>query len=331
MQIETLPVEALRPYPRNARTHSRKQLRQIADSILKFGFNNPVLIDDRCEIIAGHGRVAAAKLLGMKEVPTVRLSHLSETDKRAYILADNKLAEKAGWDREILAIELQALVDLNFDVQLAGFEPAEVDLILEEAEEASDPPDGPEDDIPDYVSGPVISRSGDLWELGAHRLLCADARQAAAYGKLLGPTKAEFVFTDPPFNVPIDGHVCGLGRIRHANFAMGCGEMSQAEFTSFLETIFRQLVDHTTDGSIHQICMDWRHMLEMLMAGNRVYAELKNLCVWNKTNAGMGSFYRSKHELVFVWKSGSGPHINTFELGQHGRHRSRLAQFLTVR
>ena len=324
MQIETLAVEALRPYPRNARTHSRKQLRQIADSILKFGFNNPVLIDDRCEIIAGHGRVAAAKLLGMKEVPTVRLSHLSETDKRAYILADNKLAEKAGWDREILAIELQALVELNFDVQLAGFEPAEVDLILEEAEEAANSPAGPEDNIPDYASGPVISRSGDLWELGSHRLLCADARQAAAYDRLLGGAKAEFVFTDPPFNVPIDGHVCGLGRIRHANFAMGCGEMSQTEFTAFLETIFRQLVDHTTDGSIHQICMDWRHMLEMLTARNRVYAELKNLCVWNKTNAGMGSFYRSKHELVFVWKSGSGPHINTFELGQHGRHRSNV-------
>jgi hypothetical protein len=156
-------------------------------------------------------------------------------------------------DREILAIELQALVDLNFDVQLAGFDPAEVDLILEEAEEASDPPDGPEDEIPDYASGPAISRAGDLWELGAHRLLCADARQAAAYDKLLGPAKAEFVFTDPPFNVPIDGHVCGLGRIRHANFAMGCGEMSQTEFTGFLETVFRQLANHTTDGSIHQI------------------------------------------------------------------------------
>jgi 16S rRNA G966 N2-methylase RsmD len=330
MQIETLPVASLRPYPQNARTHSKKQIRQIADSILQFGFCNPVLIDGEGQIIAGHGRVAAAKLLGIREVPTVRLSHLSEAEKRAYILADNKLAEKAGWDREILAIELQALVDLDFDVQLTGFESAEVDLILEERQEATEEAGGPEDNIPAYADGPIISRPGDLWELGAHRLLCADARDIASYSKLLGLNKAEFVFTDPPYNVPIDGHVCGLGRVRHADFAMGCGEMSQPEFVRFLEAVFRHLVIHTADGSIHQICMDWRHMLEMLAAGNAVYSELKNVCVWNKTNAGMGSFYRSKHELVFVWKSGSAPHINTFELGQHGRHRSNVWDYAGV-
>jgi 16S rRNA G966 N2-methylase RsmD len=330
MQVETLPVETLRPYLRNARTHSRKQVRQIADSILKFGFCNPVLVDDEGQIIAGHGRVAAAKLLGMREVPAVRLSHLSETDKRAYVLADNKLAEKAGWDREILAIELQALVDLSFDVQLTGFEPAEVDLILEEAQEATDATGGPEDSIPAYAAGPVVTSPGDLWEVGSHRLLCADAREAASYSILLGFSKPEFVFTDPPYNVPIDGHVCGLGRVRHADFAMGCGEMSQPEFVCFLETVFGHLVVHTADGSIHQICIDWRHMPEMLAAGNAVYTELKNLCVWNKTNAGMGSFYRSKHELVFVWKSGSTPHINTFELGQHGRHRSNVWDYAGV-
>jgi DNA modification methylase len=260
----------------------------------------------------------------------VRLSHLSEAEKRAYVLADNKLAEKAGWDREILAIELQALVDLNFDVQLTGFEPAEVDLILEEHQEATEDPGGPENDIPAYADGPVVSRPGDLWELGPHRLLCADAREATTYSKLLGFSKAEFVFTDPPYNVPIDGHVCGLGRVRHADFAMGCGEMSQPEFVRFLETIFRHLAVHTTDGSIHQICMDWRHMPEMLAAGHAVYSEFKNLCIWNKSNAGMGSFYRSKHELVFVWKSGSGPHVNTFELGQHGRHRSNVWDYAGV-
>ena len=186
MQIEHLPVETLRPYPRNARTHSKKQIRQIADSILKFGFCNPVLIDDQGQIIAGHGRVAAAKLLGMRHVPTVRLSHLSEAEKRAYILADNRLAEKAGWDREILAIELQALVDLNFDVQLTGFEPAEVDLAIEEHQEATEEPAGPEDEIPAYAAGPVVSRPGDLWELGPHFLLCADARDASSYAGLLG-------------------------------------------------------------------------------------------------------------------------------------------------
>jgi DNA modification methylase len=329
MHIETVAVEALRPYERNARTHSKRQIRQIAKSIERFGFNNAVLVDEQRRIIAGHGRVAAAKLLGIKEVPIVRLAHLSEAEKRAYILADNRLAEKAGWDREILAIELQALVDLDFEVELTGFETAEVDLILEEANEAVGT-GGCEDEIPTYGAGSAVTRPGDLWNLGPHRLLCADARDPAAYGRLLDGVKAEFVFTDPPYNVQIDGHVCGLGRIRHANFAMGCGEMSEAEFTAFLEAVFRMLADNTVDGSIHEICMDWRHVPEMLAAGHAVYDELKNLCVWNKSNAGMGTFYRSKHELVFIWKSGTAPHLNTFELGQYGRSRSNVWDYAGV-
>jgi 16S rRNA G966 N2-methylase RsmD len=211
----------------------------------------------------------------------------------------------------------------------AGFETAEIDLILEEANEAAGI-GGREDEIPTYAAGPAVTRPGDLWQLGSHRLLCADARDSAAYARLLDSAKAEFVFTDPPYNVPIDGHVCGLGRIRHANFAMGCGEMSKAEFTAFLEAIFRLLADNTVAGSIHGICMDWRHMPEMLAASNAVYDELKNLCVWNKSNAGMGTFYRSKHELVFIWKSGTAPHVNTFELGQYGRSRSNVWEYAGV-
>jgi DNA modification methylase len=330
LKVEMLPLEALRLYAGNARTHSKKQIRQIARSIEQFGFCNPVLIDGNGQIIAGHGRVAAAKLLGLSKIPTVRLPHLSEAQKRAYILADNRLAEKAGWDREILAIELQALIDLDFEVELTGFESAEIDLCLEEAKEASGEACGPEDVIPAYAHAQAISRPGDLWVLGTHLLLCGDARSPEAYGQLLGETKAAFVFTDPPYNVPIDGHVCGLGRIRHRSFAMGCGEMSSPEFAGFLTTIFRMLAAHSTDGSVHQICMDWRHMAEMLEAGDAVYSELKNLCIWNKSNAGMGSFYRSKHELVFVWKSGTAPHINTFELGQYGRHRSNVWDYAGI-
>lgn len=330
MNIEYMRVDELRPYAGNARTHSRKQIRQIAKSIKRFGFCNPVLIDDNKQIVAGHGRVEAAKTIGMENVPTVRLSHLSDADKRAYILADNKLAEKAGWDREILAIELQSLIDLTFDIELTGFETAEIDLLLDEAREAALSPSGPEDSVPLYAAGAAVSRLGDVWLLGQHRLLCGDARERAAYDALLEGAKAQFVFTDPPYNVPIDGHVCGLGRIRHDNFAMGCGEMSEAEFSTFLTTVFERLAANSIDGSIHQICMDWRHVAEMLAAGRKVYSELKNLCVWNKTNAGMGTFYRSKHELVFVWKNGSAPHINTFELGQHGRSRSNVWDFAGV-
>jgi DNA modification methylase len=330
MKIETTSVRELRPHPNNARTHSKKQIRQIAKSIAQFGFCNPVLVDDAKQIIAGHGRVEAAKLLGIDAVPTCQLSHLSEADKRAYVLADNKLAEKAGWDRDLLAIELQGLIELDVDIELTGFEMAEVDLILEEAREASGDPSGPEDGVPELAPGPAVSQTGDLWLLGRHRLLCADAREQAAYDRLLEGAKAQFVFTDPPYNVEIDGHVCGLGRIRHREFAMGCGEMSEAEFTAFLKAVFALLAENSVGGSIHQICMDWRHMGEMLAAGRAVYSELKNLCVWNKSNAGMGSFYRSKHELVFVWKSGAAAHINNFELGQHGRHRSNVWDYAGV-
>src|SRR5262245_19529163 len=330
MRIEYTSLRELRAYPNNARTHSRKQIREIAKSIEKFGFCNPVLIDDTKQIIAGHGRVEAARLLGIDAVPTCRLSHLNEADRRAYILADNKLAAKAGWDRERLAIELQGLIDLEVDIELTGFDMAEVDVLLEDAREADGRPSGPEDKVPEPSPGPAVTRAGDIWSLGKHHLLCGDARDQGAYNRLLEGAKAEFVFTDPPYNVAIDGNVCGLGRIRHRDFAMGCGEMSEDEFRAFLQTVFDRLAENTVDGSIHQVCMDWRHIPEMLAAGCRVYGELKNVCVWNKTNAGMGSFYRSKHELVFVWKFGTAPHINNFELGQHGRHRTNVWDYAGV-
>ncbi len=321
MNFEYRPTNSLRPYPGNARTHSPKQIRQIARSIKHFGFNNPVLVDDDGQIIAGHGRVEAAKLLNMKTVPTVRLSHMSEDDKRGYILTDNRIAEKAGYDNEILAIELQHLADVGFDVSLTGFEPAEVDIIIEGIGDESEQP---ENLVPEETSGPAVSRLGDVWMLGKHLLVCGDSTDAATYKLLMDDEKAEFVFTDPPYNVKIDGNVSGLGRVKHREFAMASGEMSESQFTAFLSSVYAALCKFSTDGSIHQICMDWRHMREMLAAGDANYSELKNVCIWNKNNAGMGTFYRSKHEMVFVWKNGSAPHLNTFELGQYGRHRANV-------
>jgi DNA modification methylase len=321
MNFENRLTHSLRPYPGNARTHSPKQIKQISRSIERFAFNNPVLVDDDDQIIAGHGRVEAAKLLNLKTVPTVRLSHLSDTEKKAYILADNRLAEKAGWDNEVLAIELQGLIDLGFDVHLTGFEPAETDIIFEGIGDESEEP---ENQIPEEPSGPPVSRLGDVWLLGKHILVCGDSTDAATYQRLMDDDKAEFVFTDVPYNVKINGNVSGLGRIKHREFAMASGEMSEGEFTAFLSTAFALMCSYSTDGSIHQICMDWRHMREMLAAGDANYSELKNLCIWNKSNAGMGTFYRSKHEMVFIWKNGPAPHINTFELGQYGRTRSNV-------
>lgn len=324
LSIEHLPTSSLRPYPGNARTHSKKQIKQIADSIERFGFTNPVLISDDHEIIAGHGRVSAARLLCMETVPTVKLSHLSEAERRAYVLADNKLALNAGWDQEILAIELQALIDLDFDVELTGFSLAETDIILDSASDSDPDGDvGPEDEIPP-MRQETVTRMGDLWQLGRHKLFCGDARKAEDYQTLLGDEIVDLVFTDPPYNVPIDGHVCGLGRIRHNEFAMGVGEMSDEAFTAFLMETLGQMTKVCRDGAIAYVCMDWRHMGELLAAGNSVFTELKNLCIWNKTNGGMGTFYRSKHELVFVFKVGTAPHTNTFGLGDTGRYRTNV-------
>jgi DNA modification methylase len=322
--METLPPGSLRPYSGNARRHSKKQIKQIAESIKRFGFTNPVLISDDGEIVAGHGRVEAAKLLGMATVPVLRLSHLNETERRAYVVADNKLALNAGWDIEILAIELQALIDLNFDVSLTGFSVAEVDLTLDAARDAQcDSTRGPEDEIP-LPAEQAVSRPGDLWRLGRHLLICGDAREAACYEQLLQGKRVDLVFTDPPYNVPIDGHVCGSGRFRHREFAMASGEMSEAAFIAFLTETLGTAADVCRDGAIAFVCMDWRHIGELLAAGREVFAELKNICVWNKTNGGMGTFYRSKHELVCVFKVGDAPHLNNFGLGDTGRYRTNV-------
>lgn len=325
-----LSVDALRPYPKNARTHSNKQLRQIADSIERFGFTNPVLIDRDNMVLAGHGRAAAAKLLGIEEVPCVRIEHMTPAEKRAYVLADNKLALNAGWDEDILAEELSTLLesDLDFGIGLTGFSIAEIDSLVEGAcpEESGDPE---EDRLPDK-DGPARCRPGDLWQLGRHRLFCGNALDAVAVSVLMDGEIARMVFTDPPYNVPIDGHVGGSGKIKHREFAMASGEMTDQQFTSFLRASFESMAAHSADGSIHYVCMDWRHMGEMLAAGEDVYSELKNLIVWVKDNGGMGTFYRSRHELIFAFKKGTAAHINTFELGQHGRYRTNVWQYRGV-
>jgi DNA modification methylase len=323
-RIECLPTATLRPYKGNARRHSNAQIDQIAKSIRRFGFTNPVLISDDGQIVAGHGRVEAARRIGMQTVPTLRLSHLSETERRAYVLADNQLALNAGWDKDMLAIELQGLTDLDFDVSLIGFSLAEVDLILDTAQDA-DPGGrpGPEDQMPPQAEF-AVSQPGDVWLMGRHKLLCGDARDRAAYAGLLDGSKVDAVFTDPPYNVPIDGHVSGLGRVHHREFAMGVGEMSAAAFTRFLTITLGETANVCRDGAIAFVCMDWRHLGELLVAGREVFSELKNLCVWNKTNGGMGTFYRSKHELVCVFKVGEAPHTNTFGLGQTGRYRTNV-------
>jgi DNA modification methylase len=322
--IDYRPVSSLKPAKRNARTHSRRQIRQIAKSIERFGFTNPVLVDEDGAIIAGHGRVAAAKLLGIDRIPVVPLGDLSPEERQAYALADNKLALNAGWDQELLALEFQELIDAGFEVELTGFSLAEVDFTLDLARQQQPGPDDTAADRIPQMPEIAVTRPGDLWRLGHHLLLCGDARDASHYERLMQGQQAGLVFTDPPYNVPIDGHVCGLGRIRHREFAMGVGEMAAEAFSAFLAATLANMSTCCRDGAILYVCMDWRHLEELSAAGRQAGLALKNLCVWNKTNGGMGSFYRSKHELVFVYKHGSAPHVNNFGLGDTGRYRTNV-------
>jgi DNA modification methylase len=324
LKVAMALVSALKPNARNPRSHSNSQLRQIAASIKAFGWTNPILIDGDKNVIAGHGRLKAANMLGLTQVPIIFINDMTEAQKRAYIIADNKLAENAGWDRKLLALELQDLLhmELDFDVTITGFEMGEIDVLINALEEEED---DDADQLPDAdLSVPPVTQPGDLWQLGRHRLLCADATQPASFKTLLAGELAEIVFTDPPYNVPIEGHASGLGSTKHSSFAMASGEMSEAEFIAFLSKALGSLAAHSRDGAIHFVCMDWRHLFELLTAGRSVYSELKNLCTWVKTNGGMGSLYRSQHELVAVFKNGSAPHINNVELGRHGRHRTNV-------
>jgi DNA modification methylase len=322
-EVKIRSIRSLRPNTRNARTHPKKQIKQIINSIQRFGWTYPILADENGTILAGFGRYLAAQQLGLPNVPVIVLSDLSDAEKRALALADNKIALNAGWDRQLLAEELGELADLlpecNLDLEITGFEAAEIDGLLGDL---VDPELDPADDVPPVPRTPV-TKAGDLWELGPHRLLCGDARSAIDVQRALGVEAATMVITDPPYNVPIRT-VQGRGRIKHANFAQGSGEMSQAEFTQFLRDVLSLAAKHSVDGAIHFVFMDWRHIGELLAAGSVVYSELKNVIVWVKTTPAQGSFYRSQHELIFAFKNGDGPHINNFELGQHGRNRSNV-------
>jgi DNA modification methylase len=326
--IEYRPVRELKASSRNARTHTPKQIQQIAASVREFGFLAPILVDETGTILAGHGRAEAAKLLGMERVPTVPVHHLSPERKRAFMLADNRLAQLSSWDEDVLAVELKELsaLDLDFHFEVTGFDTPDVDRMDHPVQVPAVAETVAEPDR----KVPAVSALGDLWILGDHRLLCGSAVLSGSYERLMGGDRAQMIFADPPYNVAIDGHVCGLGSVKHAEFQMASGEMSENEFIDFLTTTMRLMANHSADGAIHFICMDWRHMSELLSAGNSVYGRPKNLVVWNKTNAGMGTFYRSKHELIFVFKVGTAPHINNFGLGERGRYRSNVWDYAGV-
>lgn len=326
-KIELIPIDEIKPSPRNVRKHPDKQIKAIARSIEAFGFNVPILIDADNTVLAGHGRLEAAKLLGFTPVPCFRLDHMTPAQGRAFMLADNRMSEGSSWDEELLAEELRdlfSLPEMEFEAEATGFSFPEIDDRIEEL--TPEALDDPEDDLAPQAA-PQRAAAGDIWQIGPHRLACGSVLDPAVLTMVLAGRTVRLVLTDPPFNVPIDGHVSGGGKTRHREFAMAAGEMSRPEFTGFLQTALQNMVQHCYAGAILMVFMDWRHMVDLQLAGEAVGLTLKNLCVWAKTNGGMGSFYRSRHELVLIFKSGTAPHVNNFGLGEGGHYRTNVWEY----
>jgi DNA modification methylase len=327
LHIQYVAPGVLSAPARELRKHGKRQIAMLGASINEFGFLRPLIVDAERVIVAGHGTWLAAKELGLSQVPVIAVEHLSAEQLRMFKIADNQLATLSSWDDDALKVELSELADISLDLsleplnlELTGFTTSQIDdLIIP----GNDRKEEPEKTIP-AVQPVAVTRLGDIWQLGHHRLVCGDALAPATYELLLGGEKAQMIFADPPYNVPIAGHVSGLGKVQHREFAMASGEMTSAQFTQFLTDVFGHLVANSVDGAIHFQCMDWRHMQEMLAAGHAVYDELKNLIIWVKSNAGMGTFYRSQHEMLYAWKAGTAPHINNFGLGETGRWRSNV-------
>lgn len=323
LELEYVPTSSLLPDPRNARLHKPPQIAAIARSMRTFGFNVPLLIDAAGQIIAGHGRLEAAKKNGLVEVPVIRVDHLSEAQRIAYMIADNRLTDLSQWDEQVLGETLRdlSIAHLDFELDAIGFSVGEIDFRIVNLEQSAE---GDHADCPVELNSSAISLPGDLWQLGPHRILCGNALGPEAWDALMDGQLAAVGFADPPFNVNVNGHVSGLGKVQHREFAMASGEMDRDEFIEFLERSFQLMARHSSQGSIHFTAMDWRHVSEMVAAGEAAFTELKNLCVWVKPAGGMGSLYRSQHELFFVWKSGRGRHQNNVELGRNGRTRTNV-------
>jgi DNA modification methylase len=321
LDVRYLPPASLAALGRKARIHSKDQLRLIGESIKTFGFSVPVVVDEDDKVLAGNARIEAAIQLGLATIPVVTLSHLDAAQKRAFVLAENKLASLAGFDKKVLALEFSELVDLDlsFDLEVTGFSAPEIDALVfhDHAAERGDerPP----------ALAEVTSRVGDLWLLGSHRLLCGDATDAEALKVLMGGREARTVFVDPPFNVKIRGHVTGSGH--HGEFVSASGEMSDDEFTGFLTKSLARMHDALQPGGLAYVCMDFRHMRHVLDAADANGFVLLNLIVWAKPTGGMGSFYRSRHELIFLLARTGASHLNRVQLGKHGRDRTNVWEY----
>jgi hypothetical protein len=321
-------IGELKLNPKNPRLHSDKQIQQIAHSIEVFGPIVPILIDGQSQVVAGHGRLLAARSLGLKEFPTICVEHLTESQTKAFCIADNRLTENSAWDDHLLAVQLKSLseVELDFSLEVTGFEASEIELMIEGIASVADGSRDPADVVPEIEKAVQVSRTGDLWLLGRHRLYCGNALKQESYAALMEDGRAVMVFTDLPGNLPIAGNA-GLAAIPHKNCPTASGEMADSEFATFLVQTCSLLATHSTQGALHYLCLEWRRTGQLLTAAKQVYSELKDLCVWVKDGDPTGSLYRNQHELVFVFQNGKDRHRSRVPLGQCGRYRSNVWRY----
>jgi DNA modification methylase len=329
-EIKHVTIDTVIPYANNTKKHPVEQINKLASMIAEYGHDVPIVVDADNVIIKGHGRLLACQKLGMTTVPVIVRDDLTPTQVKAARIADNKVAE-SDWDEDLLRLELTELDELGFDLDLTGFEDFDFSQFDDDDTTTLDD-DADLDSTPEFPTEPV-TKLGDVWLCGKHRVMCGDSTSIDAVNALMADSKADMVFTDPPYNVKISGlgsanSENSIGRI-HDEFKMASGEMTKEEFTDFLRAVFTCLISASKDGSIHYVCMDWRHIQELTSAGE-IYTELKNLCVWNKSNGGMGTFYRSKHELIFAYKNGTEKHTNNFMLGETGRYRTNVWDYPMV-
>jgi len=323
--VRYCPIDGLKPLGRRTREHSSEQVAALALSIQTFGFCEPVIIDAEGHVIVGYGRILAAKGLGWTEVPTLTVSHLSAAQMRAYMIASNRIAELAGWNKEFLALEFKDLarMDLDFSLDATGF-------TIEEREALTfgvNLPEEREDDLP-AGTAEVVSCLGDLWACGDHRVLCGDALAPESYAILTEGEPVQAVLTDPPYNVPTQGHI--TSNRAHGDFVQAAGEMSEAEFAAFLLAVMTRLFEVLAPGGLVYAFMDWRSIANLVGATKTAGLVLLNLIVWAKTQAGQGSFYRSQHELIVQALKPGAAHRNNIQLGRNGRHRSNVWTYAGV-
>jgi DNA modification methylase len=318
---QSFAINQIKPYPGHARSHNKQKIEKLKKLIRHFGQVVPIVVDRDGVIIDGHAVWTAMQELGNGEIAAV-VANRTDPEIKALRLALNRVPQDSAWDNERLRKGLEELVNLSFDLELTGFDTVEIDHLLDADVQKLNVVED-DDEIP-RAEGPAITTVGDIWICGCHRIGCGDARDQAFVEKVKGGLRARMCFVDPPYNVPIAGFVSGKGRAQHREFVQGAGELNTQQFTTFLAESLAVLQRSVTDPALIYACMDWRHVFELLAAGRQCNLDLFNLCVWAKTNAGMGSLYRSQHELICVFKAGASNHINNVELGRHGRNRSNL-------